>query len=349
MRVLGGDAELVDVAGDDAVLGVVACGEPRDTHPVEPTGADAVRRCLPWWLWKPDPTRCDVCSTSRPGGPPAPPTRRGSTPGCSRTSSAAPSRGRAPGRGLPVHLLLPAPGGAAALAPGVRRGARDAASYAGLKGYDVRGGVATVTAEHVASPAGAADHPAPAARARPRPGPRSSAASGCTSGRWSTGSRPGPGAARAPGRCGSAARAPTRWSSRTGSAARTSTRSGSSPTTARPLQHPAAGAATTGPTFEQPGCLHAGMDLYKHAYRLTPLVASELVADCFELARDIRVLDMRAVAVRPRRPRLRPGARWRRRPASRSTSRPSAASPSAARRCGSGWSSECDRLLVAAG
>ena len=48
------------------------------------------------------------------------------------------------------------------------------------------------------------------------------------------------------------------------------------------------------PAFEQPGCLHAGMDLYKHAYRLSPLVSSELVADCFELARDIRVLDMRA-------------------------------------------------------
>ncbi|MEO5708711.1 MAG: 3-methyladenine DNA glycosylase [Nocardioidaceae bacterium] len=48
------------------------------------------------------------------------------------------------------------------------------------------------------------------------------------------------------------------------------------------------------PDFEQPGCLHAGMDLYKHAYRLTPLVPSELVADCFEMARDIRVLDMRA-------------------------------------------------------
>ena len=46
--------------------------------------------------------------------------------------------------------------------------------------------------------------------------------------------------------------------------------------------------------FEQPGCLHAGMDLYKHAFRLTPLVPSELVADCFALAWDIRVLDMRA-------------------------------------------------------
>ncbi|HET8561508.1 MAG TPA: 3-methyladenine DNA glycosylase [Marmoricola sp.] len=46
--------------------------------------------------------------------------------------------------------------------------------------------------------------------------------------------------------------------------------------------------------FEQPGCLHAGMDLYKHAFRLTPLVPSELVADCFALASDIRTLDMRA-------------------------------------------------------
>jgi hypothetical protein len=46
--------------------------------------------------------------------------------------------------------------------------------------------------------------------------------------------------------------------------------------------------------LEQPGCLHAGMDLYKHAYRLVPLVGSELVADCFELAREIRVMDMRA-------------------------------------------------------
>lgn len=46
--------------------------------------------------------------------------------------------------------------------------------------------------------------------------------------------------------------------------------------------------------FEQPACLHAGMDLYKHAFRLSPMICSDLVADCFELARDIRVLDMRA-------------------------------------------------------
>ncbi len=46
--------------------------------------------------------------------------------------------------------------------------------------------------------------------------------------------------------------------------------------------------------YEQPACLHGNMDLYKHAFRLTPLVCSDLVADCFELARDIRVMDMRA-------------------------------------------------------
>jgi hypothetical protein len=45
---------------------------------------------------------------------------------------------------------------------------------------------------------------------------------------------------------------------------------------------------------EQPACLHANMDLYKWAYKLSPLVDSDTVADCFALARDIRALDMRA-------------------------------------------------------
>jgi hypothetical protein len=48
------------------------------------------------------------------------------------------------------------------------------------------------------------------------------------------------------------------------------------------------------PAFEQPGCLHGGMDLYKHAFRLSPMICSDLVADAFELAWDIRILDMRA-------------------------------------------------------
>jgi hypothetical protein len=46
--------------------------------------------------------------------------------------------------------------------------------------------------------------------------------------------------------------------------------------------------------YEQPGCLHANMDVYRWAYKLSPLTPSELVADCFELAREIRILDMRA-------------------------------------------------------
>ncbi|GAB2867528.1 hypothetical protein GCM10022221_80460 [Actinocorallia aurea] len=45
---------------------------------------------------------------------------------------------------------------------------------------------------------------------------------------------------------------------------------------------------------EQPGCLHANMDLYKWAYKLSPLIPAELVADCFALAREIRSVDMRA-------------------------------------------------------
>ena len=36
------------------------------------------------------------------------------------------------------------------------------------------------------------------------------------------------------------------------------------------------------------------MDLYKWAAKLAPFTPSELVADCFALARDIREVDMRA-------------------------------------------------------
>jgi len=47
-------------------------------------------------------------------------------------------------------------------------------------------------------------------------------------------------------------------------------------------------------TTEQPGCLHATMDLYKWAYKLSPAIPSDLTADCFDLARSVRELDMRA-------------------------------------------------------
>ena len=62
---------------------------------------------------------------------------------------------------------------------------------------------------------------------------------------------------------------------------------------ARPLNKYQPTRATTA-AFEQPGCLHANMDLYKWAFKLAPFTASELVADCFELARNVRALDMRA-------------------------------------------------------
>jgi hypothetical protein len=43
---------------------------------------------------------------------------------------------------------------------------------------------------------------------------------------------------------------------------------------------------------EQPGCLHANMDLYKHAQRFAPIVGSEIVCSAFALAKDIRTVDM---------------------------------------------------------
>ena len=46
--------------------------------------------------------------------------------------------------------------------------------------------------------------------------------------------------------------------------------------------------------LEQPGCLHASMDVYKWAYKLIPVVPSDLLLDSFRLARSIRELDMRA-------------------------------------------------------
>jgi len=46
--------------------------------------------------------------------------------------------------------------------------------------------------------------------------------------------------------------------------------------------------------MEQPGCLHATMDVYKWAYKLSPAIPGDLTADCFDLAREVRELDMRA-------------------------------------------------------
>jgi hypothetical protein len=62
---------------------------------------------------------------------------------------------------------------------------------------------------------------------------------------------------------------------------------------AHPLNRLQPERATTA-DFEQRGCLHANMDLYKWAFKLAPFTPGELMADCFALARDIRETDMRA-------------------------------------------------------
>ena len=46
--------------------------------------------------------------------------------------------------------------------------------------------------------------------------------------------------------------------------------------------------------LEQPGCVHANMDLYKWTAKSMPWAGSDLLMDCFELAMELRELDMRA-------------------------------------------------------
>lgn len=46
--------------------------------------------------------------------------------------------------------------------------------------------------------------------------------------------------------------------------------------------------------WEQPGCLHATMDLYRIAFRLLPFIEATIVLDTFELALAVREVDMRA-------------------------------------------------------
>jgi hypothetical protein len=46
--------------------------------------------------------------------------------------------------------------------------------------------------------------------------------------------------------------------------------------------------------FDQRGCVHVTMDLYRYAYKIAPWVPAELIGDAFELAWRARQLDMRA-------------------------------------------------------
>jgi len=46
--------------------------------------------------------------------------------------------------------------------------------------------------------------------------------------------------------------------------------------------------------IEQPGCVHANMDLFRWAYEINPLVSSELLVASLRLAVHARQIDMRA-------------------------------------------------------
>ncbi len=46
--------------------------------------------------------------------------------------------------------------------------------------------------------------------------------------------------------------------------------------------------------YEQPGCIHANMDLYKWSFKAMPWIGSDLLREAFFLALELRELDMRA-------------------------------------------------------
>lgn len=58
--------------------------------------------------------------------------------------------------------------------------------------------------------------------------------------------------------------------------------------------------------FEQAGCLHTNMDLYKWAYKFYPWTPSRIITDAFELAVEARILDMQASPYDLRKYGLRP-------------------------------------------
>jgi hypothetical protein len=175
--------------------------------------------------------------------------------------------------------------------PGFGVGLVDGAPYDGVKGYDVRSGVATVSVEHLRrhGPVVSTLHRLLSATAGRTP------QLGCLGmHEWAMVYRQPADAVRhrtTPLRLGPAGTDRVVESHRIACSHFDAFRFFTD--AARPL-NTLAPRSDDRPAFEQPGCLHAGMDLYKHAFRLTPLVCSDLVADCFELAHDIRVLDMRA-------------------------------------------------------
>ncbi|NYG56438.1 3-methyladenine DNA glycosylase [Nocardioides perillae] len=175
--------------------------------------------------------------------------------------------------------------------PGFGTGLADAEEHGTLKGYAVRDGVAAVTAEHVR-----AQRPLLVALARLLRATASRAPAYSCFGlhEWAMVHRSAEHGTRHP------------WPLRLGADATDAVVESHRVTcshfdafrfftpSARPLNTLSPGRDDRD-AFEQPGCLHAGMDLYgKVAVRLSPMICSDLVADAFELAWDIRILDMRA-------------------------------------------------------
>ncbi len=62
---------------------------------------------------------------------------------------------------------------------------------------------------------------------------------------------------------------------------------------ARPLNHLQPG-HNDRLAYEQPGCVHVTMDLYKWSYKIYPWIPGDLLADSFELAVQARTIDMQA-------------------------------------------------------
>ena len=193
-----------------------------------------------------------------------------------RLDDAAPGRrqrpAEAPGRGLPLHLLLLPAGPAAPLASRRRRRARRRGPGRVRAATTCRRPRrAPWTRPRTGPPAAIAVDPR-AARAHRRAGGRTSAASACTSGRWST-ARPRTRSGTTPGRCASrpAGTAEVVEDNRVRCSHFDAFRFFTAP--ARPLNL-LAPTRETQHELEQPGCLHANMDLYKWAYKLSPAGAA---------------------------------------------------------------------------
>ena len=209
--------------------------------------------------------------------------RRARRPARPRPHRAPAGRGDAArGRGLPLHVLLPPAQPAAALAPGRRRrpepGRRRRRPRTPRGGGTARiRGRGRPSTSRRSSPTGATrSGSSPGCCARDGvPAGTSPAASGCTSGRWSTAH--GERRHALPLRLG-AGRHRRRRRGAPGSGARTSTPSASSRRPRVAAQPAAAHPGDPAASWSSPAACTPRMDLYKWAYKLGPAVPGELVA-----------------------------------------------------------------------